>query len=70
MVSNDCTAFERPREKSTKKWCPMRHGFMASDNGCIEDKCAWWDKNYSACAVHAISRALADIVTIEDKKGR
>jgi len=54
-----------------KKICPLRMNFyIPGTNECIEDKCAWWDKEYSACTIHATSRALQDIVVILDKRGR
>ena len=38
------------------KYCPMRansNGFMQLE--CYQDKCAWWDRSKSCCAVLSIA---------------
>jgi len=43
---------------ATEKVCPLTfspsYGFVK----CLEEKCAWWDKEVRACVLHRIAQKL------------
>ena len=38
--------------------CPMMRNPMGQNKDCVEDTCAWWNKDAKICAITAMSYAM------------
>jgi hypothetical protein len=46
---------------SIKKFCPIIYTSNYAGFECLEEKCAWWSKEYKKCCLTALADRLEDL---------